>query len=390
MSDLRLAKLHATGQRLPGAGRARRRSNPSSTRSSCRRCAIGTAGIGADGLITIGPGRNGADCSMSLVNADGGRAEMSGNGVRCLAWVAARAGLLRGDELVVDTAAGRRQISDRARYVGRRDRGRRRHGRGHLRPGPDSGRRAFALRSRSARRRHDLSRRRGRRRQPALRHRGRRSRDRSRSPRTARGSSTIALFPRRMNVEFIAVTGDDRLGMRVWERGVGETQSCGTGACASAAVAHRRGLVGERRAGRRARRFAHGRARRERAARRSGRARVRRRHAARVAARVIGPSHRMTPPRAQAGRQRRRLTATEVDLERLRQRALLVGAGVGFDGRGRGSVDRRARAPRRHCRRGTGRSRCCNAGVLPTVATYVGKGKADELHELVDRSTSTS
>ena len=51
-------------------------------------------------------------------------------------------------------------------------------------------------------------------------------------------------FPNGTNVEFVASSGPDELQMRVWERGVGETLSCGTGACAAAAAAHQRGLVG--------------------------------------------------------------------------------------------------------------------------------------------------
>ena len=44
-------------------------------------------------------------------------------------------------------------------------------------------------------------------------------------------------FPERTNVEAIAVVDAHRLRMRVWERGVGETQACGSGACASAVAA---------------------------------------------------------------------------------------------------------------------------------------------------------
>lgn len=52
------------------------------------------------------------------------------------------------------------------------------------------------------------------------------------------------LFPDRVNVEFVSIAGPDKLRMRVWERGAGITQACGSGACASAIAAIRRGLTG--------------------------------------------------------------------------------------------------------------------------------------------------
>ncbi len=52
------------------------------------------------------------------------------------------------------------------------------------------------------------------------------------------------LFPQRANIGVAQVSGADRLRVRVWERGVGLTRACGTGACAAAAAAHRRGLTG--------------------------------------------------------------------------------------------------------------------------------------------------
>lgn len=50
------------------------------------------------------------------------------------------------------------------------------------------------------------------------------------------------LFPQRINVEFAQVLAPDRIRMRVWERGVGITQACGTGACATLVATARRGL----------------------------------------------------------------------------------------------------------------------------------------------------
>ncbi|MBL8628341.1 MAG: diaminopimelate epimerase [Rhodospirillaceae bacterium] len=52
-----------------------------------------------------------------------------------------------------------------------------------------------------------------------------------------------SLFPERANIEVIQVLSRTHLRMRVWERGSGITQACGTGACASAVAAIRRGLT---------------------------------------------------------------------------------------------------------------------------------------------------
>lgn len=51
------------------------------------------------------------------------------------------------------------------------------------------------------------------------------------------------LFPARVNVNFAQVTGGNALRLVVWERGAGLTQACGTGACATAVAAIRRGLM---------------------------------------------------------------------------------------------------------------------------------------------------
>lgn len=52
-----------------------------------------------------------------------------------------------------------------------------------------------------------------------------------------------AIFPERVNVNVASLAGPDHLALRVWERGAGLTRACGTGACATAVAAIRRGLV---------------------------------------------------------------------------------------------------------------------------------------------------
>jgi diaminopimelate epimerase len=72
-------------------------------------------GLGADGLLQVTAGTGDADVTMRLLNADGSAAEMSGNGIRCLAQAVLQSQLADGPVLRVATAAGLRTVTELSR-----------------------------------------------------------------------------------------------------------------------------------------------------------------------------------------------------------------------------------------------------------------------------------
>ncbi len=201
-------------------------------------------GVGADGLVLIGPSEQ-ADFAMRIFNADGSEGEMCGNATRCVAKYVYERGLTRRRELTLETRAGIRRlwltVSD---------------GRvGHVRVSmgrPDFSAAAvpvllpqetavdYALEAAGAPLRatsvsmgnpHTVIF------VPAL----------DGIPFETWGAAIERhpLFPRRTNVEFVEMLGREACRVRVWERGVGETLACGTGACAVLSAAAQTGR-GER------------------------------------------------------------------------------------------------------------------------------------------------
>jgi diaminopimelate epimerase len=188
-------------------------------------------GIGADGVIGVGPGRDGADLSMELRNADGAPAEMSGNGIRCLAQAAVDAGLVAPPRFTVATAAGVKSVDYQP---GERP--------GTGRASVDMGPVTLGEEQPQA-----CSDRRARRVDVGNPHLVLFGPDPAGIDVGALGPRIESVHPGGINVEFVALAdGADALVLRVWERGVGETLACGTGSCAAAAAAHDWGLVGRR------------------------------------------------------------------------------------------------------------------------------------------------
>ena len=203
-------------------------------------------GIGADGLIRVFAGTDGADVSMTLHNADGSLAEMSGNGIRCLALAVARARAVDALELSVATGGGVRRLSLRTTMAGAAevevDMGKARPG-----PEPDTGWLSLPVTARLLE-------------GPEGQYPGLSTLDLG-NPHLVvlvddpsgvdlgeAGPVAEQQFSGGINVGFVAPTGGeaDALDLRVWERGAGATEACGTGATAAAHAAHEWGLVGER------------------------------------------------------------------------------------------------------------------------------------------------
>ncbi len=218
-------------------------------------------GIGADGLIRVvrgpaavaaglaGPEAATADFFMDHYNADGATAEMCGNGIRCLAKFAYDRGMTASRELDVMTRSGLKHLVLHVGTDGTVDAVTVDMGRPELdvaripmrgadgqtfvgRPF-EAGGRVWSATAVSMGNPHIV----------LLLDRADDDLETLQVERIGTEIERRPEFPNRTNVEFVKVI-DDSIHMRVWERGVGETAACGTGACASLVACVVTGLTG--------------------------------------------------------------------------------------------------------------------------------------------------
>ncbi len=203
-------------------------------------------GIGADGLILINPSEQ-ADFEMAMYNADGSRAEMCGNGIRCVAKYVYDYGLTDKKEITIETLAGIKRLqltveedkASPAQSRGKVSLVKVNMGAPELAPSKipvlASGERVIGAPLEVAGKTYQMT-------------------------CVSMGNPHCVIFmeedvrdldleaigpsfenhpsfPNRINTEFVNILDRQTLRMRVWERGTGETLACGTGACATAVAA---------------------------------------------------------------------------------------------------------------------------------------------------------
>lgn len=247
---MQLTKHHALGNDfliclpLPGEATPARLGDADVARSLCDR----RRGVGADGLIWAS--RLQADAGaptwqMLLLNADGSEAEISGNGVRCLAQAIWRreserqtvsgSGDEDGNELLIDTGGGVRRLRRLDRVSAIVDDIS--VDMGPVSDGPDLDDVTQLLSALSPG--HLASARIGNPHVVAHVERGS-----ARSTLSEIGPLVEAAVPGGVNLHLLEVLDDHTIVLSHWERGAGLTDACGSGASVSAHLAHRWGLTG--------------------------------------------------------------------------------------------------------------------------------------------------
>lgn len=240
---MRFSKYHGTGNdfvMIEDLG-DRLRLEPAAIAALCDR----RRGVGADGLIRIAPAPD-ADFFMDYYNAEGAPAEMCGNGIRCLAKYVFERGMSERTELDVLTRAGTKhlvmKVSGGTVQAVTVDMGPPAFERKAIPMSGDEtstfigqpfelGGRTYTATALSMGNPHLVL---------------------FLDPNEDLGAIDVAgigsraeyheAFPNRTNVEFVKVV-DEGVDIRVWERGVGETMACGTGACAAVVATSLAGLT---------------------------------------------------------------------------------------------------------------------------------------------------
>lgn len=193
-------------------------------------------GIGSDGLILIQPSSV-ADCKMDIYNADGSRAEMCGNGIRCVGKFLWDNGYVKTPEARIETMCGIKNLAlivENGKCIGARvDMGEPELTAGKIPVNWNEstvidkelivGGKAYSITCVSMGNPHcvvfvDDT-------------------DSMNLPALGPLFENHIAFPARINTEFVTVIDRSHLRMRVWERGSAETMACGTGACATAVAA---------------------------------------------------------------------------------------------------------------------------------------------------------
>ncbi|MDO4320635.1 MAG: diaminopimelate epimerase [Bacteroidales bacterium] len=183
-------------------------------------------GVGADGLLVLQQS-DVADCRMRIFNADGSEAAMCGNGIRCIACYARRHGIVSGTTALIETMSGLRDICFAADGLVTVDMGVPRVASSDMTLDTACG--GYKVISVSTGNPHGVV---------FVDRVGRFD---------VSGIGPLLechpVWPDRANIEFVEPVDRHMLRQRTWERGVGETDACGTGACAAAAAAVAHGLA---------------------------------------------------------------------------------------------------------------------------------------------------